>query len=89
MLDAGLLEEQCREGECIVGGNREGEVLLLRKEDGGEVEGREVVGWVGVGIGIVKGLVGRVEEAVRRDEEGRDGGRGAVLRSENDRVGGG
>ncbi|KAI7253173.1 hypothetical protein KC352_g12168, partial [Hortaea werneckii] len=86
LQDANLLEEQCKEGEVIVGINRFGEVCQIAKYGGAPVEGLEMLKCVSAALERVKMLDGLVKEALRKDDEWRDrGGVMKELRAENER----
>ncbi|KAI6810093.1 hypothetical protein KC332_g12502 [Hortaea werneckii] len=86
LQDANLLEEQCKEGEVIVGINRFGEVCQIAKYGGAPVEGLEMLKCVSAALERVKMLDALVKEALRKDDEWRDrGGVMKELRAENER----
>ena len=86
VVDPTLVEEQVCMGGMVVGANREGEVVLVEKGGGVEVEGVRLLGAIGVGVGKVRELCGRVGQALERDREVRDkGGMSRELRAENER----
>ncbi|KAI7543869.1 hypothetical protein KC331_g7149 [Hortaea werneckii] len=86
LQDADLLEEQCKEGEVIVGINRFGEVCQIAKYGGAPVEGLEMLKCVSAALERVKMLDGLVKEELRKDDEWRDrGGVMKELRAENER----
>lgn len=86
LQDANLLEEQCKEGEVIVGINRFGEVCQMAKYGGAPVEGLEMLKCVSAALERVKMLDGLVKEELRKDDEWRDrGGVMKELRAENER----
>ncbi|RMY54226.1 hypothetical protein D0863_13693 [Hortaea werneckii] len=86
LQDANLLEEQCKEGEVIVGINRFGEVCQIAKYGGAPVEGLEMLKCVSAALERVKMLDGLVKEELRKDDEWRDrGGVMKELRAENER----
>ena len=87
VVDPTLVEEQVGEGELVVGANKEGEVVLVEKNGGVEVEGSELVRCIGNAVKKAKELVRLVDNALQEDAKKRD--RGGVmsreLRSENER----
>ncbi|KAI7721840.1 hypothetical protein KC353_g1043 [Hortaea werneckii] len=86
LQDANLLEEQCKEGEVIVGINRFGEVCQIAKYGGAPVEGLEMLKCVSAALERVKMLDALVKEELRKDDEWRDrGGVMKELRAENER----
>ncbi|RMY02946.1 hypothetical protein D0868_07712 [Hortaea werneckii] len=86
LQDANLLEEQCKEGEVIVGINRFGEVCQIAKYGGAPVEGLEMLKCVSAALERVKMLDAFVKEELRKDDEWRDrGGVMKELRAENER----
>ena len=86
LVDADLKEQQCAEGELVVGANAQGEVCLISKLGGVEVEAVTLLRSVDVAVGKARGLVGLVDKALEKDALRRDeGGLIAELSAENDR----
>ena len=86
LVDAGLKEEQCAEGQMVIGANAQGEVCLISKLGGVEVEAVTLLRCVDVAVGKAKDLVGLIDKALEKDAIGRDaGGLIAELSAENDR----
>lgn len=86
LLDATLLEEQCREGEIVISMNRFGEVCQIAKYGGAPVDGLSVLDCTNVALQKVKVLDGLVKGKLEEDEKKRDaGGLMAELSAENER----
>lgn len=86
LIDADLREQQCCEGEVVVGANPQGEVVLISKMGGGEVEAVELLQGIEFAMGKVKELGKRVETALEGDRRERDkAGAGVELSAENER----
>lgn len=86
LVDAGLKEQQCAEGEVVVGANAQGEVCLVSKLGGVEVEAVTLLRCIEVAVGKARELVGLVDLELERDAKRRDkGGLMAELSAENDR----
>lgn len=80
------MELQCSEGEIVVAANPQGEVCLVQKGGGGEVEALVVLRCVEVAMGKVRELGKAVDGALERDARRRDkGGMSRELRAENER----
>ncbi|KAK0838127.1 3'-5'-exoribonuclease [Friedmanniomyces endolithicus] len=88
VLDATILEEQCREGEIVVSMNRHGEVCQIAKYGGVPVDALSILSVVKQSWEKVKMMDAVVREALSKDERERDkGGRmKAELSAENERV---
>lgn len=86
LVDATLVEQQCSEGEVVVVANPQGEVCLVQKGGGGEVDALVLLRCVEVATGKVKELAKVVDGALERDAKKRDqGGVSRELRAENER----
>ncbi|KAM0795644.1 ribosomal protein S5 domain 2-type protein [Usnea florida] len=86
LVDATLLEQQCSEGEVVVAANAQGEVCLVRKGGGGEVDALVLLRCVEVAVGKVRELGKVVDGALEEDAKRRDkGGMSRELRAENER----
>jgi exosome complex component RRP45 len=85
LQDATLLEEQCREGEVVISMNRFGEVCQIAKYGGTPVDGLSMLTCTNVALERVKTLDKMVMEALKEDEQRRDGGLMAELSAENER----
>lgn len=86
LVDTELKEQQCAEGEVVVGANAQGEVCLVSKLGGVEVEAVTLLRGVEVAVGKARQLIGLVDVELERDAKGRDkGGLIEELRAENDR----
>ena len=86
LVDAGLKEQQCAEGDLVVGANAQGEVCLISKMGGAEVDAVTLLRCVGVAVGKAKELIGVIDRALEKDALSRDvGGLIAELSAENDR----
>lgn len=86
LIDAGLKEQQCAEGEVVVGANAQGEVCLVSKLGGVEVEAVTLLRCVELAVGKARELVGVVDRKLDEDAKSRDkGGLMAELSAENDR----
>ncbi|EKD21239.1 uncharacterized protein L3040_000719 [Drepanopeziza brunnea f. sp. 'multigermtubi'] len=87
LLDAGLLEEQLREGSVTVGMNRHGEVCQIAKLGGVPVHALTVLRCVEVAGLKVKEMSSFIARRLQEDAKRRDkGGMEKELRAENDRV---
>lgn len=85
-MDATLEEERCGEGEVVVAANGQGEVCLVQKGGGGEVDALVLLRCVEVAVGKVRELGREVDGALERDAKRRDrGGMSRELRAENER----
>ena len=86
LVDADLKEQQCAEGEVVVGANAQGEVCLISKLGGVEVEAVTLLRFVDVAVGKARELIGLVDMELEKDTKSRDkGGLIAELSAENDR----
>ena len=87
IVDPTLVEEQVGDGELIVGANKEGEVVLVQKNGGTEVDGVDLVRCIGNAVKKARELVRIVDKAVEEDAKSRDKGglMSKELRSENER----
>jgi len=86
LLDATLVEEQCREGEIVISMNRFGEVCQIAKYGGAPVDGLSVIGCTSKALEKVKVLDALVKARLEEDERKRDaGGLMAELSAENER----
>ncbi len=80
------MEQQCSEGEIVVVANAQGEVCLVQKGGGGEVDALVLLRCVEVAVGKVRELGKAVDVALERDAKRRDkGGMSRELRAENER----
>ena len=86
VVDATLMEQQCGEGEVVVAANAQGEVCLVQKGGGREVDALVLLRCVEVAVGKVRELGKRVDGALERDAKARDkGGWRRELQAENER----
>ena len=86
IVDATLKEQQCSEGEVVVGANAQGEVCLVQKGGGGEVDALMLLRCVEMAVGKVRELGKRVDSALEADAKKRDkGGISKELQAENER----
>lgn len=86
VVDATLVEAQCSEGEVVVVANGQGEVCLVQKAGGGQVDALVLLRCIEVATGKVKELTKVVDGALERDARKRDkGGMSRELRAENER----
>lgn len=80
------MEQQCSEGEIVVAANPHGEVCLVQKGGGREVDALVLLRCVEVATGKVRELGRVVDGALDRDTKWRDkGGMSRELRAENER----
>ena len=80
------MEQQCSEGEMVMAANPQGEVCLMQKGGGGDVDALVLLRCVEVAMGKVKELGKVVDTALERDAKKRDkGGMSRELRAENER----
>lgn len=86
LVDADLREQQCSQGQLVVGANAQGEVCLLDKEGGLEIHAVEMLRCMSLAMRKIKELVGTVNQALEKDATHRDkGGLIAELTAENER----
>lgn len=86
IVDATLVEQQCSEGKVVVAANPQGEVCLVQKGGGGEVDALVLLRCVEMAVGQVRELGKKVDGALEADAEKRDkGGIRRELRAENER----
>lgn len=86
IVDATLVEQQCSEGEIVVAANPQGEVCLMQKGGGGEMDALVLLRCVEVAVGKVKELGKAVDRALERNAKLRDkGGMSRELQAENER----
>lgn len=86
LIDADLKESQCSEGELVVGANAQGEVCLISKPGGIEVDAVMMLRYIEAAVEKVRGLVKIVDRLLEKDAKSRDkGGLMAELSAENDR----
>ena len=80
------MEQQCSEGEIVVAANPQGEVCLVQKGGGGQVDALLVLRCVEVAMVKVRELDKVVDGALEGDAKRRDkGGMSRELRAENER----
>lgn len=80
------MEQQCSEGEVVVAANPQGEVCLVQKGGGGEVDALVLLRCVEVAMGKVRELGKMMDGALEKDARRRDrGGMSEELRAENER----
>ena len=85
-MDATLVEQQCSDGEVVVAANAQGELCLVQKGGGGEVDALVLLRCVEVAMGKVRELGKLVDGALEKDAKRRDkGGVSRELRAENER----
>ncbi|CAD6565787.1 MAG: hypothetical protein ASARMPRED_007987 [Alectoria sarmentosa] len=86
LVDATLMEQQCSQGEIVVAANPQGEVCLVQKGGGGEMDALVLLRCVEVAMGKVRELAKVMDGALERDVKRRDrGGKSRELRAENER----
>lgn len=86
LLDATLLEEQCREGEIMISMNRFGEICQIAKYGGVPIEGLTMLSCVRHTLEKVKMFDKLVKDRLANDEKARNiGGLMAELSAENAR----
>ena len=86
LVDPTLIEEQVCAGEMVVGANKEGEIVLIEKGGGVEVEGVKVLQCITLGARKASEMVGAVFGALDEDAKERDrGGISRELKAENER----
>ena len=87
IVDPVLLEEQIRVGELVVGANKEGEVVLVEKNGGIEVEGVKLLGFIDLGVRKAREILQVVSACLENDARKRDRGglMSRELRAENER----
>ena len=80
------MEQQCSQGEIVVAANPQGEVCIVQKGGGGEVDALVLLRCVEVAMGKVRELGKVVDGALDRDAKRRDrGGMSRELKAENER----
>ena len=86
VVDPTLMEQQCSDGELVVVANPQGEVCLVQKGGGGEVDALVILRCVEVAMGKVRELGKVVDGTLEADAKRRDkGGLSRELRAENER----
>lgn len=86
VVDAALVEQQCSEGEVVVAANAQGEVCLVQKGGGGEVDALVLLRCIESAVGKIRELGIVVDEALEADARLRDkGGMSRELKAENER----
>lgn len=86
IMDATLVEQQCSEGEVVVAANPQGEVCLVQKGGGGEVDALVLLRCVEMAVGKVRELGKKIDAALEADAKKRDkGGMSRELQAENER----
>lgn len=86
LIDATLIEQQCSEGEVVVAANAQGEVCLMQKGGGGEMEALTFLRCIDSAVGKVRELSKVLDSFLEKDAEMRDkGGISAKLSAENER----
>ena len=87
LVDCTLQEQQCSEGEIVVAANMQGEVCLVQKGGGGEVDALGLLRGVGVAVGKVREVGGVIDRVLEEDAKRRDKGgvMSRELRAENER----
>ncbi len=86
LVDAGLKEQQCAEGGLVVGANAQGEICLISKIGGVDVDAVRLLRSVELAVGKVKDLIRIVDDVLNKDATARDvGGLIAELSAENAR----
>lgn len=87
VLDATLLEEQCRDAEVVVGMNRYGEVVQMAKYGGYPVDPMTILECSRVALEKVKWLHGLLTQKLEEEDKRRNvDGLMAELRADNERV---
>lgn len=87
LLDATLLEEQCREGEMTVGMNRHGEICQLAKLGGVPLDALLLLHCTNVALGKVKDMSAFITKKLAEDVKSRNkGGMMNELSAENERT---
>ena len=86
-MDCTLQEQQCSEGEIIVSANPQGEVCLVQKGGGGEVDALVLLRCVNVAVEKVREVGRVIERVLEEDAKRRDKGGllSRELRAENER----
>lgn len=86
LVDATLAEEQCREGDLVIGMNRNGEVCQIAKYGGIPVEALTLLNCTNLALQKVKVLTKLIQQELDQDKKRRDvGGLMAELSAENER----
>ena len=86
IVDAELREQQCSDGQMVVGANTQGELCIVTKEGGVEIDAIVMLRCVELAVKKVKELVALVDRAIEQDTKARDqGGLMAELSAENER----
>lgn len=87
LVDCTLQEQQCSEGEIIVSANPQGEVCLVQKGGGGEVDALALLRCVNVAVEKVREVGRVIERVLEEDAKRRDKGGllSRELRAENER----
>ena len=86
LVDATLVEQQCSEGEVTVTANAQGEVCLIQKGGGGEIDALALLQCVNAAVRKTRELLKVLDKALEQDAAERDkGGIIRELRAENER----
>ena len=87
LVDATLQEQQCSEGEIVISANPQGEVCLVQKGGGGEVDALVLLRCINLAVGKVKELGKVIDKVLEEDARRRDKGgiMSRELRAENER----
>ena len=86
IVDATLIEQQCSEGEIIIAANPQGEVCLVQKGGGGEVDALKLLGCMEMAVAKVRQLGKKIDVVLEADAKLRDkGGISRELQAENER----
>ena len=86
IVDATLVEQQCSEGEIAIVANPQGEICLVQKGGGGEVDALALLRYAEMAVGKVRELGKVVDKALETDAKIRDkGNMSRELRAENER----
>lgn len=86
VVDATLLEQQCSEGDITVGANAQGELVLISKMGGIDVDALTLLRCIEIAMAKIRVLGKVVAEALEKNAQKRDqGSMRAELSAENDR----
>lgn len=86
LVDATLVEQQCSEGDIAVGANAQGELVLVSKMGGIDVDALTLLRCIEIAMEKIRELGKMVAEALQKDAKMRDkGGVRAELSAENER----
>ena len=86
LVDATLQEQQCAEGEIVVSANPQGEICLVEKDGGGDVDALVLLRCIELAVEKARELGKVIDRVLEEDAKRRDkGGMSRELQAENER----